>query len=110
MAAFVLLALAAHAFLTSATHFHRIRATDARESFGLTPDEGRFQRGPEADSGQHAQCALCGLQRSFITDLGHLLPSLPTPWQAAPTYEPHGLQLLTDSAFLAPSGRAPPLS
>lgn len=105
-----LLFFVAHAFLASATHFHRTQAVN------LTPPQHNLAFSQQtntdanADSNNHAQCPLCRLQRNLIADLdggqqpvAGLLPDFINAL-TRPAVIP------SNRAFLSPSGRAPPLA
>ncbi|HVF49730.1 MAG TPA: DUF2946 family protein [Pyrinomonadaceae bacterium] len=105
-----LLFFVAHAFLASATHFHRSQAAD------LTPPQHNLSASQQtdtdasADSNTHAQCPLCRLQRNLVADLD-------APRQPVAGLLPDSTRALSrpavipsNRAFLSPSGRAPPLA
>ena len=103
----MLLVVTAHAFVASATHFHVRVLTDAQTSQDVVHgDEGDSRGVPLA--GDEAQCLLCRLQRSFVSDLQNATPSL-----APPPAEAHDFSSLRKvsacaARSLLPSGRAPP--
>lgn len=105
--ALVLLVLTGHAFVVSATHFHRGRASSAPSVGG--PQAGRPSGAQDAPlAGGHEQCLLCRLQRDLFSGLQHSAPALDAP-QARPAGRlrpsdapTHGPQLLFRT------GRAPP--
>lgn len=110
MTAVVLLVLTGHAFVVSASHFHRgwqpsataeVAAAGARV---VAPQSA--QPSPLADG--HEQCLLCRLQRHLVADLQHAGPTLGAP--RAEALDPDrlaGPHLLSASPH-APPGRAPP--
>jgi hypothetical protein len=108
MTAVVLLILTGHAFVVSASHFHRGRqpftAASTREARVGLPDAA--QSAPLA--GGHEQCLLCRLQRNLVADLSHATPTLGAP--RAATQNPDRLfhAHVRQPALLAPPGRAPP--
>ena len=106
-AAWLLLALTAHAFVASATHFHRLPQP------GASPAQVTFRNGEDRSEGaplggDEKQCLLCRLQRNLVTDLQHaaLVIVAPPAWTPAP-------ELLHEAparagASLTRQGRAPP--
>ena len=111
MLAAVLLALMAHAFLVSATHFHRAGQPGGWPASGVSSVGDSGDKGKARDAGdQHAQCVLCRLQRSLVTDLHSAAPSVAAPQQASTLREALPVLLACDRSFLVPAGRAPPLA
>jgi hypothetical protein len=108
MTALMLLVLTGHAFVVSATHFHRARpsapaAADRGPQFNLPQGA---QEAPPA--GGHEQCLLCRLQRNLVSDLQHYVSTLPTP-QAESLGRFNSFDAPARRAhLLARSGRAPP--
>jgi hypothetical protein len=107
--ALVLLVLTGHAFVVSATHFHRARPSAPVAAAGpqLRLPQGAQEAPPAAG---HEQCLLCRLQRNLVTDLQHSTPAL-----QAPPAEPLGRSDSSEAPargahLLARSGRAPPLA
>jgi hypothetical protein len=106
-AGLLLLALTAHAFVASATHFHRVADAGAHsESAALLGKERNGQGAPLA--GDDAQCLLCRLQRDLVSELRGAALAL-----APPPAEPVGYVSLKNvyarsSRSLLPPGRAPP--
>lgn len=105
-----LLALFVHAFIVSATHFHRARqqsVTATPHAFvkadGQTNERATDMRG-------HGECLLCRLQRDFISDLQTSLPSVMQPPPQAPGWHTLPGQAPARLPLHAPSGRAPPLA
>lgn len=106
-AGLVLLFLTAHAFVASATHFHRPApaAADPAQTVLRGLEEGG-EGTPLA--GGDAQCLLCRLQRDFASGVPNAAVTLAPPQFDALNYEP----LQNASAHAARShlysGRAPP--
>ena len=108
-AGLLLLALTAHAFVASATHFHSLTHTglqSAQAAFQNTEERG--QNVPQG--GDDKQCLLCRLQRNFITDVQQATVVAAPPPVWTPVYD-----LLQDvsvraSCTLLRPGRAPPSS
>jgi len=103
----LLLIVTAHAFVASATHFHVRALTDAQTSqAAVHGDEGGGRRAPLA--GDEAQCLLCRLQRSFVSDIQSAPLAIAPPSAVTLVY----VALRNASARAArshlPSGRAPP--
>ncbi|HEU4595218.1 MAG TPA: hypothetical protein VFS10_08760 [Pyrinomonadaceae bacterium] len=102
----LLLALFGHAFVVSATHFHRVRVAGGASASVCVGERGEAGQSPA--SGSHAECLLCRLQRNYVSDLQHTTPSI-----SAPESRPAGrlsarAASVSTAHFLAPSGRAPP--
>src|SRR5688500_16340182 len=97
----------AHAFVASATHFHR--GADASALYDSAALVGEQRDGQSAPlSGDDAQCLLCRLQRDFVSELRGAALAL-----APPPAEPVGYASLTNvharpTRTLLPPGRAPP--
>jgi hypothetical protein len=108
LTALMLLVLTGHAFVVSASHFHRGRqpfnAASAREAQVGLPDSAQSA----LLAGGHEQCLLCRLQRNLVADLQHATPTLGAPRAAAQDPERRFDAHLPRPALLAPSGRAPP--
>lgn len=107
-AGLVLLVLAAHAFVASATHFHAPAAGAAGSSQTALARQGGGER--EAPPSGDARCLMCRLQRNFVTGVPDSTPVLASPAALAPEHE----FLRNTRACPAPtslrSGRAPPLA
>ena len=106
-AGLLLLALTAHAFVASATHFHRGAYASAQSASAALLDEQRDGLSAPL-AGDDAQCLLCRLQRDFVSELRGAALAL-----APPPAEPVGYASLTSvharhSRSLLPPGRAPP--
>lgn len=110
MKGFVLLLLLAHAFLVSATHFHRVAGLNSSQASGTAlsrSDEGR--KAPLTNGEE--QCVVCRLQRNFNSGLMHHA----APEVAAPVVNSVVLTSLEEASAqsahtLSATGRAPPLS
>jgi hypothetical protein len=108
LTALLLLVLTGHAFIVSASHFHRGPRPTAPATVQGAPvvrTEGA-QSAPLA--GGHEQCLLCRLQRNLVAELRHTAPTL-----CAPTAEALDLGVRSDAylgqpSHLSPPGRAPP--
>lgn len=104
----MLLFLICHAFVISATHFHRdVRPGAQSVTLGLTAGGEDDATQPNAATG-HAQCLLCRLQRNFVCDLEQGIPAMPAPRAVAATTHVHAAATHASISFLKPSGRAPP--
>lgn len=107
---FVLLVLLAHAFLASATHFHR--AAGPYEAGASAAALGRQQEGGQAPlTNGDEQCLACRLQRNFASGLvRHAAPET-APQAARPSgFASHGSTPKHSAHALSATGRAPPLS
>lgn len=108
MTALVLLVLTGHAFIVSASHFHRAprlaTAASARGAQVGLPDAA--QRTPLA--GGHEQCLLCRLQRHLVAELQHASTSLDAPRFENPVHGSRPDAYIGQTPLLAPPGRAPP--
>jgi len=106
-AGLLLLALTAHAFVASATHFHRLpRPGASHAQVNLQSGEDRGKGAPLG--GDEKQCLLCRLQRNLVSDLQHAALVIAPP----PAWTP-GHELLHEVAarpgpVLLRQGRAPP--
>jgi hypothetical protein len=103
----LLLALTAHAFVASTTHFHRL------PQLGATPAPTILQNGEgRADGarlgGDEKQCLLCRLQRNFVSDLQQAaIVIAPLPARAQ-VHEPLHKTAARAGTVLLRQGRAPP--
>jgi hypothetical protein len=103
----LLLVVTAHAFVASATHFHG-RAVSGVQSAQTT------LRGNDADgrslplAGDEAQCLLCRLQRSFVSDIQSATLLVAPPPDDVLAYAALRSVSARASRSLLPSGRAPP--
>ena len=106
-AGLLLLALTAHAFIASATHFHRLTNLGVQSTHAAF--QNREERGQNVPlTGDDKQCLLCRLQRNFVTDVQQatIIVAPPPVWTL-------GYDLLQDVPARAPctllrTGRAPP--
>ena len=106
-AGLLLLVVTAHAFVASATHFHVRVLTGAQTSQDVVHgDEGDSRTVPLA--GDEAQCLLCRLQRSFVSDLQGATLAVAPPFADALGYAALRNVSTRASRSLLPSGRAPP--
>ena len=106
-AGLLLLVVTAHAFVASATHFHsRSVAAPQSAQAAFHGDEGGGGSLPQA--GDEAQCLLCRLQRSFVSDLQCAALAFAPPLADAPGYIAPRNTSARASRALLPSGRAPP--
>ena len=102
-----LLVLTAHAFVASATHFHRLPQP------GASPAQTSYQNGEDRGRGtplgsDEKQCLLCRLQRNLVTDLQHaaLVIAAPPAWTLVPEHLHQAAARA--GAVLLRQGRAPP--
>ena len=103
----LLLAVTAHAFVAGATHFHRRAVSGAHASpVALRGDDGSGSSAPLA--GDEAQCLLCRLQRSFVSNLQCATLAVAPPSTDALGYTALRHVSARASCSLLPSGRAPP--
>lgn len=102
----LLLLLFCHAFLVSATHFHR-SALGVRDGGGAVLDM-RDDAAGLPETGGHAQCLLCRLQRSFDADYQKEWIIVGAPRQASGPCELSPALSPVTRPFCVPSGRAPP--
>ena len=103
----LLLVVTAHAFVASATHFHvRARPNAQAAQAVVYGDEGGNRSVPLA--GDEAQCLLCRLQRSFVSDLRSATLAVAPPSADALGYAALRNISTRASRSLLPSGRAPP--
>ncbi|HEX8351813.1 MAG TPA: hypothetical protein VF611_02735 [Pyrinomonadaceae bacterium] len=106
-AGLLLLVVTAHAFVASATHFHRGAVSGAQSS--LAALHGSGQDGQSVPlAGDDAQCLLCRLQRSFVSDLQSATPAVEPPPTDALDYAALRNVSARASRSLLPPGRAPP--
>jgi len=108
--ALVLFCLLAHAFIVSATHYHRVNlAGSSSSTLGTSVSDQRGDRSADNLAG-HAQCLLCRLQRGFTTDLQKSTPSVVAPQQAAVVFPHFDTASYAGRSSLIRRGRAPPLA
>ena len=107
MTALLLLVLTGHAFVVSATHFHRFRqsASASAEGAHLSQTDSA-QQSPLAAGHEH--CLLCRLQRNLVAELQHAAPTLGAPRAEASAPGDRLRPTVRQPALLAPTGRAPP--
>ena len=106
-ASLLLLALTAHAFVASATHFHRLPQP------GASPAQVTFRNGEDRGEGaplgaDEKQCLLCRLQRNLVTDLQHAALVIAAPPASTPVHEPLHEVAARAGTILLRQGRAPP--
>jgi len=106
-AGMVLLALTAHAFVASATHFHRL------PQLGATPAQSIFQNGEKSGEGtplggDEKQCLLCRLQHNFVSDIQQATIIIAPPPAWTPLYESLHKAASRAGTVLLRQGRAPP--
>lgn len=106
----LLLVLFAHAFWSSATHVHRVatlngRAPEAR--LAVSDGSGNSQ---QTNSGGHAQCVLCRLQRDFVSDPPNSGVALASPKHSSARYLPGSTSPRASDFRSAPSVRGPPVA
>lgn len=112
-AAFVLLLLTLHALQAGATHFPRATPPPATESGHVVPlVESLGATAPTAstETGAHAQCLLCRLQRSLSTGLNNSAPVAFSPPQDSILIESASTDRPRTTPPAATPGRAPPRS
>ena len=107
---FVLLALMAHAFFVSTTHFHVVAGLDPSRASGAAlsrPDEGR--KAPLANG--EDQCVVCRLQRTFNNGLmRHATPEVAAPLVNSLVFSALEQTPAPNAQRLSAKGRAPLLS
>ena len=107
-AGLLLLFLICHAFLVSATHFHR-DARPGAPAATVGPSAGHDEgTEPSSVAFNHAQCLLCRLQRNFICDLEQGIPSMPAPPADIVRREDLTAPSHSRTFYLTHSGRGPP--
>ncbi|MCA1626439.1 MAG: hypothetical protein LC742_00505 [Acidobacteria bacterium] len=104
-----LLCLLAHAFIVSATHYHRVNLVDSSSTPGTSVSDQRSSRAADNVAG-HSQCLLCRLQRGFTTDLQKSTPSVAAPRQALVVFPHFDTASYAGRNSLIRRGRAPPLA
>ena len=106
--AVVLLVLTGHAFVVSASHFHRGPQPGGAAASGVARavrPEGAL-RSPLA--GGHEHCLLCRLQRSLLAELQPSAPTLGAAGAEARALRSRSDFHVRQASLRAPSGRAPP--
>jgi hypothetical protein len=106
----MLLLLVAHAFIVSATHSHRVRLVEDALLSGSAVVQSDSDASAGLESGAHAQCLLCRLQRSLIADLYSPASVYDASLQKFACGEASPTPAHANEAFLLPAGRAPPLA
>jgi hypothetical protein len=103
----LLLALTAHAFVASATHFHSLPQLGAGPAQVALQDANGEGNGSPLGSDEK-QCLLCRLQRNFVTDLHQAALLINAPAARTPEPEPlHEAEARAGAPRLR-QGRAPP--
>lgn len=106
-ASLLLLGLFCHAFLVSATHYHRSSVSSAKTQSGAVLGVREDSTGlPE--TGGHAQCLLCRLQRNFVADYHKESTPIGAPRQVISLSDLSPTPSPVTRPFSVPSGRAPP--
>ncbi len=104
----MLLVLAAHAFVASATHFHTpFAVADGSSQAALQSRDAKEEGVPP--SGE-ANCFLCRLQRDFVGGLQQSAPALAPPSAVSVEHESVRETPVRTARLLLRSGRAPPLA
>lgn len=106
-AGLLLLVVTAHAFVASATHFHRAAAPGGQSARAVVlSGEGAGQGAPLA--GDDTQCLLCRLQRNLVSELsGAAYAAAPPPAEALGRVPFSNISALASRSLLR-SGRGPP--
>ena len=104
----MLLVLALHAFVASATHFHTSFAPANGASQAVL--EGRDDAGQNTAPSGDANCLLCRLQRDFVGGVQPAAPALAPPPAVASEHEPFRETHVNTTRLLLRAGRAPPLA
>ena len=103
----LLLVVTAHAFVASATHFHVRALPHAQTTQAVFHGGGEGSRSVPL-AGDEAQCLLCRLQRSFVSDLQGTTFAVAPPSTEALDYDALHNVSARASRSLLPSGRGPP--
>jgi hypothetical protein len=108
LAGAVLLVLALHAFVASATHFHAsfVPADGTSQAVLQSPDDSGQSTAPPGD----ANCFVCRLQRDFVNGVQQAAPALAPPPAVAVEHEPFRETPVRTARLLLRAGRAPPLA
>jgi len=106
----LLLALLAHAFFVSATHFHSLAGFDPARAGGAAL--GRPDDGPKAPlANGEEQCLACRLQRNFGSGLmRHATPEVAPAAAKSNVFAALEQTSTPNAPTLSATGRAPPLS
>jgi hypothetical protein len=111
VASLVLLTLFVHAFLASATHFHRFSWNEGVAAGQTeTSARGREEATRRADAAGHAQCLTCRLQRNFVAECQKTSRLAEPELRDVPTARKPQPFPVTVQSFSVPAGRAPPLA
>ena len=103
----LLLALTAHAFVASATHFHGLTEPGGRPTHAaLQGSDGGGRSLPLA--GEDARCLLCRLQRNLISGLQNVSLVVVSPTSVGLDYEELQKNSPRNTCPLLRQGRAPP--
>jgi hypothetical protein len=108
-AAFVLLLLTLHAFQAGATHLPRTGQTPTTQSTHVSFLKS-WEATASAESGAHAQCLLCRLQRSLSAGLKNSAPVAFSPPQDSLLIKSASTGTPRAATPAATPGRAPPRS
>jgi hypothetical protein len=103
----LLLVVTAHALVAGATHFHVRALPHARATQAALQGDEEGSRGVPL-AGDEAQCLLCRLQRSFVSDLQSTTFSVASPSTEAPGHDALRSVSVRASRSLRPAGRGPP--
>lgn len=109
-AAVVLLLLTLHAVQAGATHFPRAGRPPALQTGQALSSVADREASAPAESGAHAQCLLCRLQRSLSACLKNSAPVALSPPQVSPASESASDAALRPAPQGVAHGRAPPRS
>jgi hypothetical protein len=109
-AAFVLLLLTLHAFQAGATHLPGPGQTPTGQSAHAPSSVESWEATASAESGAHAQCLLCRLQRSLSAGLKNSAPVAFSPPQDSLLVESASPDTPRATTPTAAPGRAPPRS
>ncbi|HJQ32640.1 MAG TPA: hypothetical protein VJ866_10690 [Pyrinomonadaceae bacterium] len=104
----VLLVLALHAFVASATHFHASFAPANGASQAVL--ESRDDAGQRTTPSSDANCLLCRLQRDFVGGVQPAAPALAPPPTITVEHESVREAPVRTTRLLMRAGRAPPLA
>ena len=106
-AGLLLLALTAHAFVASSTHFHGLTEPGGRSAHAALQSSGEGGRSVPL-SGDDARCLLCRLQRNLISGLQNVSLVVGSPTAVGLDYEALQKNSPRDACPLLRPGRAPP--
>ncbi len=106
----VLLTLLSHAFLASATHFHRVVGAGYSDDSGASLSRREEQRRNPLANGDE-QCLVCRLQSNFSPGLmRHAAPELTPPAAKQAGLASRGHTPAQGAFTFSTPGRAPPIS